>query len=126
LVKEKAGPGGVTMQWTLHLDHLKDMERSGLTPDTIRRAGVYTVPPDEIGLKKNQRGLPEGVVSALAFPYPGFDGYQRFKVWWEEGRTGPKYLARAGTPNHFYFPPSVDLKGTPISCWWRARRKPWP
>ena len=99
------------MQWTLHLDHLKDLERSGLPPDTIRTAGVYTVPPDEIGLKKTRRGLPEGVVSALAFPYPGFDGYERFKVWWEEGRTGPKYHARAGTPNHFYFPPSVDLKG---------------
>jgi len=93
----------------LHPDHLADLRRSGLTDETIQAAGIYTVPPDEIGRGKNRKGLPEGVVSALAFPYPGFDGYERFKVWWEKGRSGPKYLAKAETPNHFYFPPSVDL-----------------
>jgi hypothetical protein len=50
-------------------------------------------------------------VSALAFPYPGCDGFKRFKVWREEGKTGPKYLQKSGTPNHFYFPPTVDLEG---------------
>lgn len=101
------------MNGALHPDHLADLQRSGLTADTIKAAGIYTVPPDEIGPGKNQKGLPEGVVSALAFPYPGCGGFERFKVWWDEGRQGkkPKYLQKAGTPNHLYFPPTVDLQG---------------
>ena len=97
----------------LHPEHLADLRQSGLTPETIQAAGIYSVPPDEIGQGKNRKGLPEGVVSALAFPYAGHDGFERYKVWWEEGRQdkAPKYLQRGGTPNHLYFPPGVDLAG---------------
>jgi hypothetical protein len=36
----------------LHSEHMADMQlRSGLTPERIREAGIYTVPPDEIGKK---------------------------------------------------------------------------
>jgi hypothetical protein len=95
----------------LHPDHLEDLERSGLTPDTIRTAGIYTVPPDEIGKKLGVAG--NSVVSALAFPYPGCDGFERYKVWRGEkaDAKAPKYLQRAGIPNHLYFPPGVDLTG---------------
>ena len=99
---------------TLHTEHLADLRIiSGLTDETIQAAGIYTVPPDEIGQGKNRKGLPVGVMSALAFPYPGCGGFERFKVWWDEGRQGekPKYLQKTETPNHLYFPPTADLQG---------------
>ena len=99
---------------TLHPEHLEDLRIiSGLTDETIQAAGIYTVPPDEIGQGKNRKGLPVGVMSALAFPYPGCGGFERFKVWWDEGRQGekPKYLQKTETPNHLYFPPTADLQG---------------
>jgi len=94
---------------SLHPEYLEDLRRSGLTDETIQAAGIYTVPPDEIGKKLG--GMGNGVVSALAFPYPGHDGFERYKVWWGEGRQekAPKYLQRGGTPNHLYCPPGVDL-----------------
>jgi putative DNA primase/helicase len=92
-----------------HPAHLADLKRSGLSEETIQAAGIYTVPPDEIGKKLG--GLANGVVSAFAFPYPGFDGYERYKAWREETADpkAPKYLQKTGTPNHLYFPPGVDL-----------------
>ena len=66
----------------LHPLHLADLQKSGLEDETIQSAGVYTVLPNEIGKKLG--GLANGVVSALAFPYPGFDGYERYKIWREE------------------------------------------
>ena len=94
---------------SFHPQHSADLEQSGLTLETIRAAKVYTVPPDEIDKKLD--GLAKGVVSALAFPYHGCDGFERFKVWREEGKTGPKYIQKIGTANHLYFPPGVDLAG---------------
>jgi hypothetical protein len=88
---------------------MADLRRSGLTTETLQAAGVYSVSHDEIGKKLG--GLANGVVSALAFPYPGFPGFERYKVFREKDKTGPKYLQKPGTPNHFYFPPGVDLKG---------------
>jgi hypothetical protein len=95
----------------LHPDHLRDLEKSGLTDETIRAAGLYTVPPDEIG--KKLAGGDGGVISLLAFRYPGCDGYERFKCWYDEGKSGPKYKQKYGTPNHLYVPPKVDLEGDP-------------
>ena len=72
----------------LHPDHLADLRKSGLTDETIRAAGIYTVTPGDLGKKLG--GLGNNVVSALAFPYTGFDGYERFKVWREDGKIGPE------------------------------------
>jgi hypothetical protein len=99
----------------LHPGHLADLNKSGLTDETIRAAAIYTVNPDEIGKKLG--GLANGVVSALAFPYPGHDGFERYKVWWEEERQekAPKYLQKGGTLSHLYFSPGIDLAGdTPL------------
>lgn len=92
---------------SFHPQHLSDLRKSGLHDGTIDAAGIYTVPPGEIGKKLG--GLGSNVVSAMAFPYPGFDGYERFKVWREVDKPGPKYLQKTGTPNHLYLPPEVDL-----------------
>jgi hypothetical protein len=84
-----------------------------LTTETIQAAGIYTVPPDEIGKKLG--GLGNGVLSALAFPYPGCEGHERYKCWYQEGRSGPKYLQRKDAPNRLYLLPTVDLQGeTPL------------
>jgi putative DNA primase/helicase len=93
----------------LHPDHLEDLERSGLTPDTIRAAGIYTVTPGEIGKKLG--GNDSGISSLLAFPYSGCAGFERYKCFYQEGATGPKYRQKTGTPNHLYVPPTVDLAG---------------
>jgi putative DNA primase/helicase len=93
----------------LHPDHLADLQKSGLAAETIQMAGIYTVPPDEIGKKLG--GGDAGITSLLAFPYAGCNGYERFKCWYQEGKTGPKYLQKSGTPNHLYLLPGVDLAG---------------
>jgi hypothetical protein len=95
----------------LHPGHLADLRKSGLSDETIRMAGIYTVPPDEIGKKLG--GLANGVISALAFPYPGCDPFERYKVFRDEktNSKAPKYLQKTGTPNHPYLLPGVNLAG---------------
>ena len=94
---------------TLHPDHLADLRRSVVTDETIRVAGIYSVPPDEIGKKLG--GGDAGIISLLAFPYPNCEGHERFKCWYEEGKSGPKYRQPKGAPNRLYIPPGVDLAG---------------
>jgi hypothetical protein len=93
----------------LHPAHLADLKRSGLSDETILTAGIYTVPPREIG--KMLGGGDSGIESLLAFPYPGCDGYERYRVWYQEGKSGPKYWQKYGTPNRLYLPPTLDLEG---------------
>jgi len=94
---------------SFHPEHLSDLRRSGLTDETVRGAGIYTVPPGEIGKKLGGGGAE--IESMLAFPYPDCEGYERFRVWYQEGKSGPKYKQRYGTGNHLYLPPTVDLAG---------------
>ena len=96
--------------------HLADLRKSGLSAETIKASGVYTVLTCEI-LKKLGGG-DNGIKSLLAFPYLGCNGYERFKVWYEEGREKdskgkprPKYWQPKASQNHLYLPPTVDLKG---------------
>jgi hypothetical protein len=100
----------------IHPDHLADLRRSGLSDKTIGAAGIYTVPPDEIGKKLG--GGDYGIESLLAFPYPGCDGYKRFKVWYGEGqekdskgKQRPKYRQPKDAPNRLYIPPETDMAG---------------
>jgi len=93
----------------LHPSHLADLRRSGLAEETIRAAGIYTVRPGDIG--KKLKGNDTGIVSLLAFPYPGCDGFERYRCYYEDGHSGPKYRQPAGTSNRLYCPPGVDLAG---------------
>ena len=94
---------------SLHPDHLTDLRRSGLTDETIQAAGVYTIPPDEIGKKLG--GGDDGITSLLAFPYPDCNDFERYRCFYEEGKIGPKYRQAKGTPNRLYLLPTVDLQG---------------
>jgi hypothetical protein len=100
------------MSAALHPEHLADLRRSGLTDETIRAAGIYTVPPDRLERLCRQWGkLAKGVVNAYAIPYPGHDGHERYRVFREEGQYGPKYLQLPGSQNHLYLLPGLDLTG---------------
>jgi hypothetical protein len=94
---------------SFHPEHLSDLRRSGLTDETIRAARIYTVPPGEIGKKLG--GGDAGVVSAYGIPYPGVEGFERLRCFYDEGKTGPKYRQSPGTTNHLYCPPTINLAG---------------
>lgn len=93
----------------LHPAHLADLQQSGLTDETIRAAGIYTVTPGDIGKKVG--GNDGSIVSMIAFPYPRCEGHERFKCFYEEGKGGPKYRQKKDTPNRLYLPPTVNLEG---------------
>ena len=96
---DKTGPGVATAmsnKLTMLSVHLADLQQSGLTDETIRAAGLYTVPPDDIGKKLG--GNDSGILSLLAFPYPGCEGHERFKCFYEEGKSGPKYDGLVKSP----------------------------
>ena len=81
-----------------------DPRKSGLSDETIRESGIYSCPPKDIN-KKLGFNDPK-IESLLCFPYPGCDGFERFKPF--PPRDGkPKYLQKKGTGNHLYIPKKV-------------------
>jgi hypothetical protein len=89
---------------SLSPDHIEDLRKSGISDGSIRAAGLYTVPPDEI---KRKLGYdPPLIKSLLGIPYPGCNGFERFKIFpITPGR--PKYLQKKDSRNHLYIPPKV-------------------
>jgi hypothetical protein len=99
---------------SLHPDHLADLQKSGLTDETILEAGIYSVPPHKIN---KIMGWNAPVNSILAFPYPGTN-FERFKLFPsltdKNGHT-QKYTQVKGSPVRLYVPPG-------FRCWeqiWR-------
>jgi hypothetical protein len=88
---------------SLHPDHLADLQKSGLSDDTIREAKICSVPPGDIN-KKLGPGFhrPEKINSLMAFPYPGADGFERYKLF--PSLEDRRYHQIAGTGNHIYVP----------------------
>src|SRR4030043_1463281 len=85
---------------SLHPAHLEDLRKSGLLDETIREAGIYSVPPR--GISKKLEGHFPKVESLLAFPY-GDD--ERYKLFPQQGDA--KYYQKSGTFPWLYFPPTV-------------------
>src|SRR5215831_12470286 len=80
--------------------HFKHLRASGLRPTTIETIGVYSVPvPGELSPILAQ------CESVLAFPYPGQNGYCRYRLFPPQGSM--KYFQEPGSPTHLYIPPSV-------------------
>ena len=92
---------------SLHPLHLKDLCKSGLTDETIQAAKIYSVPPHDISKKLGGR-FPK-VESLLAFPYPGANGYERYKLFPPQvtDKGTVKYYQKAGSPSRLYFPPGI-------------------
>lgn len=81
----------------LHPDHPEDLRKSGLSDEAIQEAGIKSVSPRDIP-KKLGFDIP-GLISMYEIPYPGCDGYSRFKAfyadderYYKDGSEKPKYL----------------------------------
>jgi hypothetical protein len=92
------------MTLSLHPDHIADLEKSGLSKETILLAEIETVRPDRIN-KELGFNLP-GLTSMYKIPYN--DKFARFRCFYDDGKTGAKYLQKKGTRNYLYFPPNLD------------------
>jgi hypothetical protein len=87
-----------------HPDHLADLRKSGLSDEMIAAAGVRSISARGI---VNALGFPVyGGTSLLCFPYPGADGFCRYKAFYESDFAGkrPKYLQKKGSGSHLYIP----------------------
>ena len=81
---------------SLHPDHLADLRKSGLSDGTIRQSGIYSVPPGDINRKLGFND--SRIESVMAFPYPGCDGFERYRLF--PSLEDRKYHQRQGTGNH--------------------------
>src|SRR5215510_13386929 len=86
----------------LHPDHLADLRASGLSDETIRAAGVYSLQPRDMGLFFNSyRGVPAGLETALCFPYQGGE-FARIKLFPSLGKM--RYAQPPKTGARLYLP----------------------
>jgi hypothetical protein len=88
---------------SLHPDYLADLRKSGLSDETIRRVGIYSVVPRDINGKIGFND--PKIESVMAFPYPGCDGFEVLKIF--PPRDGFKYIQPKGSPNRLYIPCQV-------------------
>ncbi len=98
--------GSINLALHFHPDHLVDLRRSGLTDETIRAAGVYSIRPCDIAHFFNvRRGVPHAIETALCFPYQ--DGaFARIKLFPSLGKM--KYSQPPQTGARLYMPFPVN------------------
>lgn len=89
---------------SLHPDHLQNLRKSGLSDETIQQEGIYSVPPRDINKKLGFND--SRIESVMAFPYPGCDGFERFKLFPPSDKK--KYWQQKGTPNRLYISEKVE------------------
>src|SRR6185503_20647946 len=89
----------------LHADNLTDLRASGLTDETIRAAGVYSLRPcDFVHFFNLRRGVPKELETALCFPYQGGE-FARIKLFPPLGKM--RYAQPAKTSARLYVPVPV-------------------
>ena len=92
----------------LHPAHLADLRASGLSDETIRAAGVYSLAPADISrFFSSYRGVPDEIESALCFPYQGGQ-FARMKLFPALGKM--KYSQPPGSDSRLYMPFPVDAR----------------
>lgn len=88
-----------------HADHLADLRASGLSDETIRAAGVYSLRPCDFKLFFSARkGVPPSIKTALCFPYQGGE-FARLKLFPPLGKM--KYAQPPKTGARLYLPLKV-------------------
>jgi len=87
---------------TLAPQHRADLVKSGLSEETIEKAGIRSVSPASISKALGYNN--DNIESAYLIPYPGADGHARLRLFYKEGKIGRKYSQRKGSPNRLYFP----------------------
>jgi putative DNA primase/helicase len=88
-----------------HPDHFADLRASGLTHETIRASGVYSIRPCDIALFFRRGKVPEEVQSALCFPYQD-PTFARIKLFPKVGKR--KYSQPPDTSARLYLPIPVE------------------
>ncbi len=66
-------------------EHYEDLKKSGLSDETILEADIKSVPPRDIP-KKLGFDIP-GLSSMYEIPYPGCEGYSRFKAFYADSEV---------------------------------------
>jgi len=99
---------------TLSPTHYADLQRSGLSDATLTAAGFQTVPPRDI---KKRLGFDfSDLNSMFEIPYPGCDGFSRFRCFPAEGKTVARYFQKKDSGNHLYIPAgAADLLSDPTA-----------
>jgi Protein of unknown function (DUF3987)/Domain of unknown function (DUF3854) len=85
--------------------HRRDLEASGLSPETIRRSGIYSAPEREV-----RALLGFGAGSGMVIPYWRADGtrredFVRVKLDQPNARGRREYRQPLDSANHLYLPP---------------------
>jgi putative DNA primase/helicase len=100
--------------------HLAELQRSGLTDETIRAAGVYSeVDTGKLSALLDWTRYPSKCAPAIVFPFTATDGrngYCRIRPDHPRISGGKlvKYESPKGQPNQIYIPPGVaDALGDP-------------
>jgi putative DNA primase/helicase len=91
----------------LHPDHVSDLRASGLTDETMRAAGVYSLRPCDFARFFSPRGIPNEIETALCFPYLG-SSFARIKLF--PALVKMKYAQLPGTGAKLYAPFSVKTE----------------
>jgi len=88
------------MENSLCPEHLADLKKSGLSDETIKRSGIYSVPPQNINpiLGSNNH-----VNSLMAFPYHGTN-FIRYKLF-----PAAKLSTKDVKPRRYYQPPGSSI-----------------
>lgn len=91
-------------------EHYEDLEKSGLSEETISEARIRSIPLNEI-TRVLGFSIP-GLSSLYEIPYDyglsGYDnGYCRYKAFYNNGKKEPKYLQRKNSYNRLYIPEQV-------------------
>ena len=96
---------------TLHPDHLDDLRKSGLTDDTIRNTGCFSLDPQDWARVFGDR-IAGHLLSVLAIPYPAwhpddapFVRYKLFPPVPTDDGHHMRYFQPPGTPCRLYVPP---------------------
>jgi putative DNA primase/helicase len=91
-----------------HPDHLTDLRKSGLSDETITAGGFQSIPPRLIR-KKLGFDFPN-LNSMYEIPYPGCEGFSRFRCFPAEGKQVARYMQPKDSGNHLYIPTAVASK----------------
>src|SRR5438128_496017 len=87
--------------------HMRDLMASGLSSETIARAGLYSAPERQV-----RDILGYGAGPGLVFPYREINGthghYARVKLD-QADADGRRYRSPARTPNRLYVPALLEL-----------------
>ena len=92
---------------TLVASHLEDLRRSGLSDETIARAGIYSAPERQV---RDVLGF--GAGPGMVIPYPGANGprtYARVRLDRPDAQ-GKRYRSPMKVQNRLYVPPMLDPK----------------